>query len=51
MGIMATLKDSTPLKDDKTLILSIGIQMGMPVSDSVINPVKYADCARIIAVG
>lgn len=51
MELIVQLKDSTTLKDDKTLILSLGLQMGMPVSDSVINPVKYAGCARIMAVG
>ncbi|MFD2160864.1 hypothetical protein ACFSJU_00525 [Paradesertivirga mongoliensis] len=36
---------------DRTLILSLGIQMGTPITDAVINPLKYGGCAKIIAIG
>ncbi|MHB1179635.1 MAG: hypothetical protein ACYCZO_15055 [Daejeonella sp.] len=35
---------------DESLILSIGIQMGMPLTPALVNPIKYAGCAKIIAV-
>lgn len=48
--IAVELKNTTDLGTDTTLILSVGIQMGIPVTDTVINPVKYAGCAKIMAV-
>lgn len=50
-GISVELKGEAVLSDNITLILSVGIQMGIPITDSVINPMKYAGCAKIIAVG
>lgn len=38
-------------KEDKTLILSVGIEMGMPVSNTVVETVKYVGCAKILAAG
>lgn len=41
-----------PKQDDSwTLILSVGIEMGTPISNNVINTVKYAGSAKILAVG
>lgn len=47
---LVELKDTAALPDDTTLILSVGIQMGTPVTDTVVNPVKYAGCAKIMGV-
>lgn len=44
------LSDLDSLDDTITLILSVGIQFGTPLSDAIIQPVKYAGCAKIIAV-
>jgi hypothetical protein len=37
-------------QEDKTLILSIGLEMGMPVSNTVVDIVKYVGCAKILGV-
>ena len=39
------------ISDDTTLILSAGIQFGTALTDSIIEPVKYAGAAKIIATG
>jgi hypothetical protein len=39
------------LEDDMTLILSVGIEMGMPLSNTVVDIVKYTGCAKILSVG
>lgn len=39
------------IDDMKSMILSIGIEMGMPVTNTFIQPVKYAACAKILAAG
>jgi hypothetical protein len=39
------------LDDTKTLIAGIGIEMGMPISNQVMERVKYAGCAKILATG
>lgn len=44
------LQKTSVLTDDITLILSVGVQMGVPVTDTVTNPVKYAGCAKIMGV-
>ena len=44
------LKDTAELSESVTMILSVGIQMGIPITDTVVNPVKYAGCGKIIAV-
>jgi hypothetical protein len=49
--VSVELQDTADLREDNTLILSVGIQMGIPVTDTVTNPVKYAGCAKIMAVG
>ncbi|SFD98528.1 hypothetical protein SAMN05518672_10440 [Chitinophaga sp. CF118] len=38
-------------EDLMTMIVSVGIEMGMPLSNTVVNVVKYAGCAKILAVG
>ena len=48
--ITVQLSDTSEIKDNTTLILSIGIQMGAPITDELVNPVKYGGCAKIIGV-
>ena len=48
--LIAQLKDISDMKESSTFILSVGIQMGIPVTNTVVNPVKYAGCAKIMAV-
>ncbi|SFD89031.1 hypothetical protein SAMN05518672_103720 [Chitinophaga sp. CF118] len=38
-------------EDLMTMIVSVGIEMGMPLSNTVVNVVKYAGCAKILTVG
>lgn len=38
------------LDETKTLLLSIGIEMGTPVTNAYITPVKYAGCAKVLRV-
>jgi len=45
------LEHPEALQDYHTLILSAGIEMGMPVTDSEINRVRHAGSAKIIAAG
>lgn len=49
--VLVELKDPSAIGDTTTLILSVGIQMGTPVSDLVVNPAKHGGCAKIIGVG
>lgn len=39
------------IDDTKSMILSIGIQMGTPITNAFIQEVKYASCAKILTVG
>jgi hypothetical protein len=39
------------LDDSCTLILSVGLEMGTPISNTITNTVKYAGCAKILALG
>lgn len=39
------------IDDTKSMILSIGIEMGTPVTNAFIQPIKYAACAKILTVG
>jgi len=39
------------LKDSQTLVLAIGIEMGVPDSNGAVNEVKYAGSACILALG
>jgi hypothetical protein len=48
--VSVELKHAADVGKDATLILSVGIQMGIPVTDTVTNPVKYAACAKIMGV-
>jgi hypothetical protein len=34
-----------------SLILSLGIEFGMPLTNVLVNPIKYAGCAKILMVG
>lgn len=49
--ITLQLDHPTTLQDHHTLILSAGIEMGMPVSDGLINRIRHTGSAKIIAVG
>ncbi|SEV91184.1 hypothetical protein SAMN05428988_0374 [Chitinophaga sp. YR573] len=37
--------------DSWTFILSVGLEMGTPISNKIVNTMKDAGCARILAVG
>ena len=39
------------IDDTKSMILSIGIEMGTPITNAFIQPIKYAGCAKILTVG
>jgi hypothetical protein len=39
------------LKDEETLIVSVGIEMGNPVTDTLIHTVKHVGCAKLLKVG
>ncbi|SFD02425.1 hypothetical protein SAMN05518672_10193 [Chitinophaga sp. CF118] len=45
------LQDKSKLDDSWTFILAIGIEMGMPVSNTIVNTVKYVGCAKILTLG
>jgi hypothetical protein len=44
------LNDPALLHNKHTLLVSVGIEMGTPVSNTLIKSVKHAGCAKIIAV-
>jgi hypothetical protein len=50
-SITLQLNQPENLDDAATLLLFAGIEMGTPVSDQLTIPVKYAGCAKIVAVG
>ena len=39
------------LDDSMSLVVSAGVQAGIPVTVSEAEPVKYACCAKILALG
>lgn len=39
------------IDDTKSMVLSIGIEMGTPITNAFIQPIKYNSCAKILAVG
>jgi len=49
--IVLQIRDLAELDDTKTLLVGIGIEMGMPITNEVIDVVKYAGCAKILATG
>lgn len=49
--ITLQLDQPAALQDHHTLILSAGIEMGMPVTDGLISRVKHTGSAKIIAAG
>lgn len=49
--IRLQLNSRRELDDAKALIVSIGFEMGNPVSNTVIDTVPYQGCAKILAVG
>jgi hypothetical protein len=50
-SIELKLNDTKPLTDAQTIVVSVGIEMGMPMSTELICPVKYAGCAKLITTG
>ena len=50
MDVSVDLKEKVVISDQMTMILSLGIQMGIQLTDTLVNPVKYGGCAKIIAV-
>lgn len=49
--ILLALTDLGLLNDDSTLLVGIGIEMGMPVTDQVIERVRYVGCGKILVTG
>lgn len=49
--IELSLPDLALLNDASTLMVGIGIEMGLPVSDQLIDRVRYVGCAKILATG
>jgi hypothetical protein len=45
------LKYPEEISDNTTLIVGAGIQMGVPLTPALVNPVKRAGAAKVIAVG
>lgn len=50
MDVSVQLDQAIKLSEQMTMVLSLGIQMGIPVTDTVVNPVKYGGCAKIVGV-
>ncbi|MEI3802676.1 MULTISPECIES: hypothetical protein [unclassified Chitinophaga] len=50
-NIALQLTDLEGLDDTKMLLVGIGIEIGMPITNEVIDVVKYAGCAKILATG
>jgi hypothetical protein len=50
MEVSVKLNQRIEPSDQMTMILSLGIQMGVPVTDTIVNPVKYGGCAKIVGV-
>lgn len=48
-NIILALDYPQELDDTKTLLLSVGLEMGTPFSNTDIMPVKYAGCAKVLA--
>ena len=45
------LRKALALDDNSSLVLSLGIEFGRPVSNTVVEAVKRAGCGKILAVG
>ena len=45
------LSQGAKFNESVSLLLSVGIEFGMHISESVIQPVKHAGCAMILGVG
>ncbi len=45
------LYDFTVLRNNQSLVLSIGIEYGQPLSNNVVTPIKQSGCAVILATG
>lgn len=39
------------IDDTKSMILSIGVEMGTPITNTFVQPIKYAACAKVLTVG
>ncbi|HEY8959759.1 hypothetical protein [Chitinophaga sp.] len=49
--LVLSLPELALINDASTLLVGIGIEMGMPVSDQLIDRVRYAGCGKILAAG
>jgi hypothetical protein len=49
--IALQLEGGATLDDSWTLVLSVGLEMGMPVSNTFTNTVKRVGCAKILGLG
>ena len=45
------LSDRAFLDDSGSMVVSIGIEFGTMLTDTIIQPMKYAGCAKILGVG
>ena len=45
------LEDGTLLDASGSLVVSVGIEFGRVITNSIIEPVKYAGCGKILGVG
>ena len=46
-----SLTSDSTVNESVSLVLGVGIQFGRHITESVIEPVKYAGCAMILGVG
>src|SRR6185312_7752381 len=43
------LSDPSKLREDQTLLVAVGIEMGVHVTNELVNSVKYTGAAKILA--
>ncbi|KAI9432143.1 hypothetical protein F5148DRAFT_1295849 [Russula earlei] len=49
--IRLQLQHTLVLEDTISLVVSVGIEFGMPAAGNEIKPIQYAGCAKILALG
>jgi hypothetical protein len=50
-SIELKLNLTEPLSDTQTIVVSVGIEMGTPMSTELIRTIKHAGCAKLITTG
>lgn len=50
-ALLTAETDTVPADPQVSLVLAVGIEFGVPVSNTEIRPVKYAGAAKIVRVG